>query len=177
LWVGALPRTESIEALMNYANSLGVRVVRHNDAEILELGGIRAEVFSPPAAWVASSQARNNDSLVLHLRYRDSTALLEGDAERSVEQRMAATHEMHADLLKVGHHGSNTSSTQELISAVHPRWAVISVGAHNTFGHARRDVLRRLAEANVTRYRTDLSGAVTFYLDGRSVMPELASMG
>jgi len=60
---------------------------------------------------------------------------------------------------------------------VHPRWAVISVGAHNTFGPPRRDVLRRLAEANVTRYRTDLSGAVTFYLDGRSVMPELASMG
>lgn len=161
---------------MDYAKRLGVRVVRHNDGEILDLGGMRAEVFSPPEAWVPSAQARNNDSLVLRLRYRDSTALLEGDAERPVEQRMVTTHEMHADLLKVGHHGSNTSSTQELVNAVHPRWAVISVGAHNTFGHPRMDVLRRLADAHVTTYRTDLSGAVTFYLDGRSVSPQLASL-
>jgi competence protein ComEC len=176
LWIGALPQTESIGALMDYARNLGVRVIRHSDGETLEFGGIRAEVFSPPEAWAASAQARNNDSLVLRLRYRDSSALLERDAERPVEQRMAATHEMHADLLKVGHHGSNTSSTQELISAVHPRWAVISVGAHNAFGHPRMDVLRRLVDANVTTYRTDLSGAVTFYLDGRSVTPELASL-
>lgn len=176
LWIGALPRTDSVEALMDYAKRLGVRVVRHNDGEILDLGGMRAEVFSPPEAWVPSAQARNNDSLVLRLRYRDSTALLEGDAERPVEQRMVTTHEMHADLLKVGHHGSNTSSTQELVNAVHPRWAVISVGAHNTFGHPRMDVLRRLADAHVTTYRTDLSGAVTFYLDGRSVSPQLASL-
>lgn len=108
-------------------------------------------------------------NMVLRLRYRDSTALLEGDAERSVEQRMVATHEMHADLLKVAHHGSNTSSTLELVNAVHPQWAVISVGAHNTFGHPRMDVLRRLADANVNTYRTDLSRAMTFYLDGRSV--------
>lgn len=128
LWVGAMPQADSIEALLEYTKSLGVRVVRHSDGEILELGGMRAEVFSPPEAWVASAQAKNNDSLVLRLRYGDSTALLEGDAERAVEQRMVATHEMHADLLKVGHHGSNTSSTQDLLNAVHPRWAVISVG-------------------------------------------------
>jgi beta-lactamase superfamily II metal-dependent hydrolase len=54
--------------------------------------------------------------------------------------------------------------------------AVISVGAHNTFGHPRMDVLRRLADANVSTYRTDLSGAVTFYLDGRSVSPQVASL-
>src|SRR5215472_5872646 len=64
LWVGAMPqKTDSIEALLEYTKSLGVRVVRHSDSEILELGGMRAEVFSPPEAWVASAQAKNNDSL------------------------------------------------------------------------------------------------------------------
>src|SRR5262249_19979243 len=85
-----------------------------------------------------SPQPRNNDSLVLHLRYRDSSALLEGDAESMVEEMMVAGHDLRADLLKVGHHGSNTSSTSEMLHAVHPRWALISVGARNPFGHPRK---------------------------------------
>jgi competence protein ComEC len=176
LWVGALPPTPSITALLEYARTLGVKVVQREDGEAFDFGGMQAEVFSPPASWATSSQPRNNDSLVLRLRYQDSSALLEGDAEKAVEQRMVATHDLHADLLKVGHHGSNTSSTEEWIQAVHPRWAVISVGTRNTFGHPRVEVLRRLAGAKVATYRTDLSGAVSFYLDGRSVSPQLACL-
>ena len=66
----------------------------------LNLEACRWKVLSPPAAWVTSSQPRNNDSLVLRFRYRDSRALLEGDAERVVEQRLVATHNLQADLLK-----------------------------------------------------------------------------
>ena len=113
---------------------------------------------------------------MLRLRYRDSTALLEGDAEKAVEQRMVATHDLRADLLKIGHHGSNTSSTEELIQAVHPRWAIIWVGTRNTFGHPRAETLRRLADAKVATYRTDMNGAVSFYLDGRSVSAQLACL-
>ena len=160
--------TESINALLSYAQKLGIRTIRREDGENFDFGGLQAEVFSPPVSWMTSAQPRNHDSLVLRLRYQDSTALLEGDAERVVEQRMLATHEMHADLLKGGHHGSNTSSTEELIQAVHPRWAVLSVGSHNTF--ARIEVLRRLNGAKVLK-RTDLAGAVTFSLDGHSVSP------
>jgi competence protein ComEC len=89
---------------------------------------------------------------------------------------MIASHDLRAHLLKVGHHGSNSSSTQEWIDAVRPRWAVISVGARNTFGHPRIEVLRRFGAAKLATYRTDLSGAVTFYLDGRSVSPQLACL-
>jgi competence protein ComEC len=176
LWIGALPPIASTTALLDYARTLGVKVVRREDGEAFDFGGMHAEVFSPPASWVTSSQPRNNDSLVLRLRYQDSSALLEGDAEKAVEERMVATHDLRADLLKVGHHGSNTSSTEELIQAVHPRWAVISVGARNTFGHPRIEVLRRLAAAKVATYRTDMNGAVSFYLDGRSVSPQLACL-
>lgn len=159
-----------------YARTVGVKVVRREDGEAFDFGGMRAEVFSPPASWVTSSQPRNNDSLVLRLRYQDSSALLEGDAEKAVEERMVATHDLRADLLKVGHHGSNTSSTEQLIQAVHPRWAVISVGPRNTFGHPRIEVLHRLADAKVATYRTDMNGGVSFYLDGRSVSPQLACL-
>jgi competence protein ComEC len=176
LWIGALPPIASTTALLDYARTLGVKVVRREDGEAFDFGGMHAEVFSPPASWVTSSQPRNNDSLVLRLRYQDSSALLEGDAEKAVEERMVATHDLRADLLKVGHHGSNTSSTEELIQAVHPRWAVISVGARNTFGHPRIEVLHRLAAAKAATYRTDMNGAVSFYLDGRSVSPQLACL-
>jgi competence protein ComEC len=146
LWVGALPETPPIRALLAYAESLGIPIVHHNDAESFEFGGMQVNLFSPPTAWQTSAQPRNNDSLVMRLRYRDSSVLLEGDAERVVEQRMAAMHDLKSDLLKVGHHGSATSSTWEFIHAVHPRWAIISVGAGNKFGDPRIRTLQRLKE-------------------------------
>ena len=172
----ALPPTAGIGAVLEHAKALGIRAVRQNDGEVFEFGGMQAEVFSPPATWITSSQPRNHDSLVLRFRYRDSSALLEGDAERVVEQRLVASHDLHADLLKVGHHGSNTSSTLELLNAVHPRWAIISVGARNTFGHPRMETLERLEGLGTATHRTDRNGAVTFCLDGHTVNPQLASL-
>ncbi len=176
IWVGALPETPAIRAVLAYATSLGIRVVRHNEDESFEFGGMHVNVFSPPGDWHATGQPRNNDSLVLRFGYRDSSVLLEGDAEAVVERRMAEVHELRSDLLKVGHHGSATSSSEEFIEAVQPRWAIISVGARNTFGHPRLETLRRLQEGRTATYRTDLNGAVSFYLDGRSVSPQSACL-
>jgi competence protein ComEC len=176
LWVGALPETPAISALLTYAQSLGIRVVRRNDNEVFDFGGMQVSVFSPPQDWQTARQPRNNDSLVLRLRFNDSSVLLEGDAERVVEQRMAAAHHLKSDLLKVAHHGSFTSTSSELLKAVQPRWAVISVGARNAFGHPRMEILEQLQEEGAATYRTDLNGAVTFYLDGRSVSPQLACL-
>ena len=176
LWIGAVPDTPTIRALLNYAASLGIRVLRRNDGESFEFGGMQVSVLSPAAGWQTSAQPRNNDSLVLQLRYRQSSILLEGDAEGRVEQRMAALHNLKSDLLKVAHHGSATSSTPEFVNAVGPRWAVISVGAGNSFGHPRRETLEHLQNEGVRTYRTDRQGAVTFYLDGQSVTPQLACL-
>jgi competence protein ComEC len=106
----------------------------------------------------------------MKLAYRKTSALLEGDAEKRSEQQIAEEHP-EADLLKVAHHGSATSTIPLLLGRVHPRFAVISVGARNTYGHPRAEVLARLGEARVMTYRTDLDGAVTFYLDGKTVNP------
>lgn len=175
LWTGALPETPPILALLKYAKSLGIRVVRQVDGDSFDFGGMQVNVFSPPGDWHTSTQPKNNDSLVLQIHFGESTVLLEGDAERAMEQRMASTHELKADLLKVGHHGSATSSTAEFVHAVHPRWAIISVGSGNTFGHPRLETLEHLQEEGTLTYRTDRNGAVTFYVDRHTITPQLAS--
>ncbi len=74
-----------------------------------------------------------------------------------------------ANLLKIGHHGSLTSSSPEFLEAVAPEFAVVSAGYYNTFRHPRPEVMHRFAERNVRTFRTDLAGAVSFYLDGTTV--------
>ncbi len=106
--------------------------------------------------------------------FGDSSALLEGDAQKTVERRVAALYHPRASLLRVGHHGSDNATTPELVAAVKPQFAVISVGSGNSFGLPRTDVLGRLSDAGARVYRTDLDGAVTFYLDGHSVTPSVA---
>ena len=121
------------------------------------------KVFAPARGQYVKD-AKNNDSMVLTFSYQNSAIMLEGDAEKRVERHVAEEQPGTVSLLKIAHNGSTTSTTPELMAAVQPKFAVISVGAHNTFGHPRMETLERLSGANVKTYRTDLDGAVTFYL-------------
>ena len=176
LWLGLLPPSRALEDLIAEANALGIKVVRHWEGDEFELGGAKVNVLFPPRDWPVGLEPRNNDSMVLHVSYRGTSVLLEGDAEKAVERRLVTLHHPHADLLKVGHHGSATSTTPEILRSVKPTYAVISVGFQNSFGIPKADVLQRLQNSGVHVYRTDLNGAVTFYLDGHSVTPSLASL-
>jgi len=115
----------------------------------------------------------NDDCLVFTATFAGTTALLEGDAERPAERRVVEEHP-EAMLLKVAHHGSASGTSADLLRTVHPRYAVISVGARNVYGHPRHEVLERRQQAGVKTYRTDAQGAVRFYLDGKSVTPDVA---
>ena len=127
------------------------------------------EILGPPGDWhVASQKAQNNDSLVMRVSLGNTSALLEGDAEKKIERELVAENPA-AQLLKVAHHGSASSTTPELLAATHPQFAVISVGYHNSFHHPRMEVLDRLQQAGAKTFRTDTMGATTFYLDGKSV--------
>jgi competence protein ComEC len=176
LWVGLLPPSRPLENLIATAEALGVKVVRHWEGDEWDFGGARVSVLYPPRDSPVGSKPENNDSMVLQISYGESSVLLEGDAEKQVERHIAFAHHPRADLLKVGHHGSNNATTPELVASVQPHFAVISVGSGNTFGLPRLETLSRLAGANVRVYRTDLDGAVTFYLDGHSVTPSLAGL-
>jgi competence protein ComEC len=173
LWLGSDEENAEMKAVVERARELGVRVVQRRAGESFEFGGAAVRILAPDPN--DASVKKNDESLVMKLTWGDTSALLEGDAERPIEQRLLEEHP-EADLLKVAHHGSATSTRADLLAAVHPKFAVISVGARNVYGHPRREVLSRLQESDVKTYRTDLDGAVSFYLDGKSVNPRVASL-
>ena len=168
LWVGINPQTITLQHLYKIANENHVAIHEHVAGDEIDWSGTRIRVLSPPADWQPKPQPKNDDSLALLIGYGDTRALLAGDLEKKME-RFVATESPRAELLKVAHHGSATSTTPELLAAVQPHFAVISAGYQNSFGHPRKVVLDRLQIYNVKTYRTDLQGAVTFLLDGKRV--------
>ena len=176
LWVGLLPPSAALENVITTAQSLGVKIVRRWEGDEFSFGGTAVSVLFPPRDMTPGSKPSNNDSMVLRVSYGDSSVLLEGDAEKQVERRIAALHHPSANLLKVGHHGSANATTPELVGSVKPEFAIISVGSGNSFGLPRSEILGCLANAGARVYRTDLDGAVTFYLDGHSVTPSVAAL-
>ena len=134
-----------------------------------DLGGARLEVFAPCPASLAE-RGPNDNSIVLRLSYGRRAFLFVGDAEREEEgDLLRDPSRLRADVLKVGHHGSRTSSSPEFLAAVAPREAVISVGARNRFGHPHPDTLAALGASGARVWRTDLDGAVTVTTDGQSL--------
>jgi competence protein ComEC len=172
LWVGINPQTIPLQHLYKIANENHVAIHQHVAGDEIDWSGTRIRVLSPPADWQPKPQPKNDDSLALLIGYGDTRALLAGDLEKKME-RFVATESPRAELLKVAHHGSATSTTPELLAAVQPHFAVISAGYQNSFGHPRKVVLDRLQIYHVKTYRTDLQGAVTFLLDGKHVEPRV----
>ncbi|MFA6427481.1 MAG: MBL fold metallo-hydrolase [Candidatus Magasanikbacteria bacterium] len=104
----------------------------------------------------------NNTSIVFSLTYASSSILMMGDAEEPLEKYLLATYadQLDSDILKLGHHGSDSSSIQEFITLVSPQHAIASLGVNNKFGHPSRRVLKRLERASSTVWRTDLQGDI-----------------
>ncbi|WP_446741697.1 ComEC/Rec2 family competence protein [Silvibacterium acidisoli] len=169
LWLGTHPDAPVIQRLLSEAQSAGTRVVPRKAGESFLFGECPVQVLAPAADYRPAATPGNNDSLVLKIAYRETSALVEGDAEAPSEARMLAAGNLHADLLKVGHHGSRTSTTPAFLAAVSPGYAAISVGRHNFYGHPRRETLEKLQAAKVLTYRTDLLGMSSFYLDGAGI--------
>lgn len=116
-----------------------------------------------------ASSARNDDSLVLSLHYGNRALLLPGDAEKESERAILSENNadvLHADVLKIGHHGSKNSTAPELLAAVQPRVGIISAGEGNLYGHPSPELLERLKNASVRILRTDRDGAVHVLTDG-----------
>lgn len=111
---------------------------------------------------------QNNNSVSLRLRYGSTAALFTGDAEKSAEAALVAAYPfgLGAQLLKAGHHGSNTSCSAEFLQAVAPKYAVACCGLDNSYGHPDTRMLERCAAANVTVFRTDIHGTVVMISDG-----------
>ncbi len=129
------------------------------------------DILYPTKELVGARFSNIHDSMVVSkLSYGSATALLMGDAEALIEYELIGSGiPLGADVLKIGHHGSKTSSTQAFLNAVHPRMAVISVGRKNRYGHPHQDVVDRIAAAGISLFRTDTDGDVELASDGKSV--------
>ncbi|MHB1935165.1 MAG: ComEC/Rec2 family competence protein [Acidobacteriaceae bacterium] len=171
LWVGNNPMTPEYRGLLAQASQQKIPVRRMMAGDRFLFGGIHVRILAPAANYQPGARATNDDSLVMRVRYRKTAALLEGDAEAPVEEQMVATEPLAAGLLKIGHHGSNTSTIPAFLAAVHPQFAVISVGRNNPFGHPRVSVLDELGNAHVRVYRTDTLGLSSFLLNGTTIKP------
>jgi competence protein ComEC len=181
LWLPDGIPDDEIRRLLEQAHHLGMKISYRQAGETFLFGGAAFHVLAPAPELQAQTRERptredkrrNDESLVMKVGLGKTSALLEADAERPTEQFLASE-DVAADVLKIAHHGSASSTNEFLLEAVHPKFAVISVGARNVYHHPRPEVLSRLQHSGVLTYRTDLDGATSFFLDGEMVTPRLA---
>lgn len=174
LWIGNNPHFAAYDAMLEEAANLHVQVRSFRAGDAFAFGGTQIEVLAPFRDYQPGAEPANNDSLVLHVAYGATSVMLEGDAEEPIEQAMLAEPDLQSTLLKVGHHGSTTSTRPEFLARVAPQWAVISCGFHNRYGHPRPEVLEELEAAHARTLRTDANGASCFVLDGKAVTADYA---
>jgi competence protein ComEC len=173
LWVGDNPPVAPYSALLDEAASLHTRVRTFRSGDAFAFGSTQVAVLAPTGNYHPGAEPANDDSLVLHMTYGSTSVMLEGDAEEPVEnamlaEAMLAGSNLKSTLLKVGHHGSLTSTSPAFLARVAPQWAVVSAGPHNRYGHPRPEILSELERARARTFRTDIDGASCFLLDGKT---------
>ena len=156
----------SFKNLVESISQSGAKVNRaYAGVTMIDETDIRAEFLAPVNNYY---EDENNYSSVLKLTYKGFSFLFTGDAETISEYDMIENGAyLKSDVLKVGHHGSTTSTSNQFLRAVNPAVAVISVGRDNSYGHPHREILERLSDLKL--YRTDLNGTVTVFCDGESL--------
>jgi competence protein ComEC len=162
-----VPANRELARVHDLASSRGIawRAVRAG-AE-LQIGSVRIDTLHPIEPDWERQKVRNDDSMVLRIHYGRVELLLTGDAGAEFEARLPSDlGDPPIRILKAGHHGSRTSTSDRLIDAMHPQVALISVGRGNAFGHPSPDVIERLRRAGVEIFRTDRDGAISVETDG-----------
>ncbi|MGA3178166.1 MAG: DNA internalization-related competence protein ComEC/Rec2 [Candidatus Acidiferrum sp.] len=173
LWLGRETAVPAFARLKDEAALLHVPIEHELRGQHFLWDGVQLDFLWPeiPPEEVAPL-AKNNDSLVVRLRYKDRTILLPGDAEKQAEAVMLAENDtavLHADVLKVGHHGGKNSTMPDFLAAVAPQISIISAGEENPYGHPSPELLQRLQGSGTRLLRTDRDGAVRVLTDGHSL--------
>ena len=161
--------TACYRLMMEAADKEGAEIVYAAAGDSFEIGDARVKIFSP-AADIEYDDA-NLVSLIMKLSYGDMDFLFTGDAERENEEYALENYydELDCEVLKVGHHGSSTSSSENFIYAVSPEIALISVGEDNSYGHPHVETLATLSDYTDIIYRTDREGDIVIGCDGKNV--------
>lgn len=153
------------------AEGLAPHVVRAGD--LVQLGASTTLEILSPTYDVADIES-NNSSIVLLVHYGETAFLLTGDAPKEIETYLVAKYgdQLAADVLKLGHHGSRTSSDQLFLETVDPLYAVVSAGKDNTYGHPHEEVVESVLRQQIVLLETAKAGTITFLSDGERVWVE-----
>lgn len=173
VWDGGYAQGSSVyEGTLAAARERGVAWRAARPGGSIDIDGVQLTVLSPDATEIADARDANAASVVLMAEYRGTRILLTGDAERDVESRLVRRfgRDLRADVLKVGHHGSATSSTAPLLDVVAPRLALVSVGAGNRYHHPNPEVVAALVGHGAHVLRTDDDGTIVVTLDGSATI-------
>jgi competence protein ComEC len=142
----------------------GLKITNPAPGSTFTVGETQCTIFAPNKD---DYEELNNYSLVIKLTYGATSFLFTGDAQSISEKEMLSRgYDLKSDVLKVGHHGSSSSTTADFLDAVSPKYAVILVGKDNDYGHPDPETLSKLKSAGVKTYRTDLNGTIVFTSDG-----------
>lgn len=162
--------TLTYSRLISAMQSKNIELIPAEKGYTTELGGLSLCVLFASA----DATDENDMSAVVRISFGETSAIFTGDAGESAEKMILAKYpsgELTGGILKVGHHGSSTSTCTEWAETLLPQFAVISCGAVNDYGHPHEEVLRRLAAVGADIFRTDLDGTVCFVSDGRALKP------
>lgn len=165
----ATSTTKTFENMINAVKNEGLKVQVIKEGTSFDLGeGAKIEVYSPIQD---SYDNLNNYSPIMKLIYGNNTFIFTGDAEKEVEKEVLEkySNNLNADVIKFGHHGSSTSSSEEFIEAISPKYGIISCGVDNSYGHPHRETLDVINKMDIKTYRTDKQGEITIISDGNEI--------
>lgn len=159
--------TKTFEDMLDVIGEKNLTITSAESGKVLfDYSGVRAEILSPKKG--ETYEEMNNYSAVLMLQCGDKRFLFMGDAEKDVEEEILKK-DLDADVLKVGHHGSTTSSSKKFLEKVSPEYAVISCGEGNDYGHPHKETINNLKKIAKEILRTDKSGTIVMRCDGSNI--------
>jgi competence protein ComEC len=166
-----ITQTKTFENMVNSLKSKNLKIDVARPGINLDLGkSVRCEILAPISN---NYESLNNYSAVIKITYGNSKFLFMGDAEKLSENELLENgYDLSCDILKIGHHGSSSSSSKPFLDATNPKIAIISCGKNNDYGHPHHQTLNELKKRKIQIYRTDVDGSVVFLSDGNNIVKE-----
>lgn len=159
--------TKTFEDVITAMKNKNLKAVAPNPGDTFKLGEASCEILGPINS---NKEDLNTYSIVLKVTFGNNKFMFTGDAQASNEEDMINKgYDLSADVLKVGHHGSHTSTSENFLNKVNPKYAVISCGKNNDYGHPHKETMERLQTKNIPVYRTDESGNIVCTSDGNNI--------
>ncbi len=160
------PQNSAKKKLLRVSKNTSTQTSQISAGDRIDIGdeAVNISVLHPETGGF-SRDNENSNSLVLKLSYYGEDFLLTGDLEVDAEKALVKTYDLEADVLKVGHHGSSSSTSQNFLDEVNPTYAVIQCGEENSYGHPHYETLDRLDDNDASVYRTDTDGDISFFID------------